>query len=367
MKIKSTLLTLLGCAAAFAGCVQQPAAELNMSELMPEKFERENVISFDGYNNWGTNIVKGKDGKYHAIYSRWLKSRGHLGWVTHSEVAHAVADNLTGPYTHVGMALPPRGNEFWDGDVTHNPHLLEYDGKYYLYYMGNRGSGYWATTADDVMPTMKNPEWWVNRNNQQVGVAVTDDLNGEWTRFDKPLIGIEGTDRMMTSTPTVSQRPDGKFLMAYKYVVPDKRYKNGRVIHVTALSDSPLGPFVDTGKPFITHPTASFAIDDHVEWFQDGRYYCIAKDSRGVMTDHGGGATLLFTSDAEGLDWTLAENELVLAPGPLNWSDGTTTICERTADMPKLYMEDGRPKALIIASLPKDEDDSFVTVIPLKN
>lgn len=233
--------------------------------------------------------------------------------------------------------------------------------------MGNRGSGYWATTPDDYKPVSKDKEWWVNRNNQQIGVAITTDLNGEWQRFDKPLIGVEGTDRMMTSTPTVSRRKDGKFLMAYKYVIPDKKYKNGRVIHVTALSDSPTGPFVDTGKPFITHPTASFAIDDHVEWWQDGRYYCIAKDSRGVMSDHGEGATLLFTSDEEGLDWKLAENELVLAPGNLHWNDGTETECTRTADMPKLYMENGRPKALIIATLPKGEDDSFVTVIPLKN
>lgn len=42
--------------------------------------------------------LKGKNGKYHAIYSLWLKSRGYHGWVTHSEVAHAVSDKLTGPY-----------------------------------------------------------------------------------------------------------------------------------------------------------------------------------------------------------------------------------------------------------------------------
>ncbi|MFI3269846.1 MAG: glycoside hydrolase family protein [Rikenellaceae bacterium] len=363
-----SLSTIAATALLAIGCASTPPAELNIAAMMPEKLDKANVISFEGYNNWGTNIIKGKDGKYHAIYSRWERSRGHHAWVTHSEVAHAVADKLTGPYIHKDMALPARGREYWDGDVTHNPHLIEADGKYYLYYMGNRGSGYWDTKPNDYYPTIKDKEWWVNRNNQQVGVAVADDINGPWTRFDKPLIGVEGTNRMMTSTPTVSRRKDGTFLLAYKYVVPHPKYKNGQVIHVTALSDSPLGPFVDTGKPFITHPTASFAIDDHVEWWEDGRYYCIAKDSRGVMSPHGEGATLLFTSDEEGMDWKLAENgnDLVLAPGTLKWRDGTETECNRTADMPKLYFENGRPMALIIATLPKDSDDSFVTVIPLK-
>ena len=47
----------------------------------------------------------------------------------------------------------------------------------------------------------------------------------------------------------------------------------------------------------------------------------------------------------------------------LHWfCDGTTTSCGRTADMPKLYFEDGRPRALIIATLPKMRM-TFQTVI----
>ena len=343
------------------------AQQLDVAAMMPEKFDKENVISFDEYNNWGTNILKGKDGKYHAIYSRWRRSRGHMAWVTHSEVAHAVSDKLTGPYVFKNMALPARGREYWDGDVTHNPHVIEHEGKYYLYYMGNHGSGYWDNTPNDRHPEMSDKEWWVNRNNQRVGVAVADDLNGVWKRYDKPLIDIDST-QIMTSTPTVSKRPDGKFLLVYKYVTKSpKDHKGAKVIHVTALGDTPLGPFKLTNKPFITHPTAKFALDDHVEWFQDGHYYCIAKDSRGVMSEHGEGATLLYVSDKDGLNWKKAEKELVLAPGKLRWTDGTETLCDRTADMPKLYMENGIPKALIIASLIKDGDDSFVTVIPLDN
>ncbi len=345
---------------------QEPAAELDFTQLLPETFAKANVIEYDDYNNWGTNIVKGKDGKYHAIYSRWPKSRGHMAWVTHSEVAHAVSDKLEGPYVFKDLALPPRGREFWDGDVTHNPHLLEYKGKYYLYHMGNRGSGYWDSTPDDQKPLIKDKEWWVNRNNQRVGLAIADDINGPWRRSSTPLIDIDSTC-IMTSTPTISIRPDGKFLLAYKYVQPgDPKKGKGRVIHVTCLGDSPEGPFVRTNRPFITHPTASFAIDDHVEWYEDGRYYCIAKDSRGVMSEYGEGATLLFVSDEEGLDWRASENYLVLSPGLLKYDDGSQVVCHRTADMPKLYFEDGRLKALIFATLPKNSDDSFVTIVPIR-
>ncbi len=364
--LKRLCLILALCTTAHSCTTErEEIAELNFTEILPDVFDKNNVIDFDGYNNWGTNIVKGKDGKYHAIYSRWERSRGHLAWVTHSEVAHATADKLTGPYTFQNLALPPRGREFWDSDVTHNPHLLEYNGKYYLYYMGNHGSGYWETTADDVMPTMKDDEWWVNRNNQRVGLAIADDLNGEWKRSNKPLIDIDST-KLMTSTPSVSIRPDGKFLMTYKYVLKGNGSKGSKVVHVTALGDSPEGPFIETGKPFITHLTAKFAIDDHVEWYQDGHYYCIAKDSRGVMSEYGEGATLLFKSDAEGLDWEPAENYLVLRPGILKYNDGSVVECERTADMPKLYMEDGKVKALIFATLPKGSNDSFVTITPIE-
>ncbi|WPR71120.1 glycoside hydrolase family protein [Flavobacterium sp. NG2] len=331
---------------------------------LPEKFDKANIIQEKDYNVWGTNILKGKDGKYHAIYSRWLKSRGHLGWVTHSEIAHAVSDKLTGPYVFKNLVLPPRGNKYWDGDCTHNPHVLEYKGKYYLYHMGNHGSGYWDKTADTVMPKYSDPEWWVNRNNQRVGLAVTNDLNGEWTRFEKPLIDVKG-NQMMTSTPTISIRPDGKLLLAYKYVEPNEKFKNGKVIHVTALADAPEGPFVDTRKPFIIHPTANFAIDDHVEWAQNGKYYCIAKDSDGSWSDNPRGSTLLFEADSFGFNWKLSKNFLLLKAGEIKWTDGTITKTERTADMPKLYMENGKPKALIIAILPKDSEISHSLVIPL--
>jgi hypothetical protein len=111
-----SLTILLVCS-----CKPYLEKELIFQELLPEKLDKRNIIQFDDYNVWCNNIIKGKDGKYHMIYSRWLKSRGFDAWVTHSEVAHAVSENLTGPYEFKNLALPPRGNTYWDGDMTHNP------------------------------------------------------------------------------------------------------------------------------------------------------------------------------------------------------------------------------------------------------
>lgn len=350
----------------FACGGREPA--LNLHALLPRKLDKKNIFEEKDFSVWGTNLLRGKDEKYHLIYSRWPKSRGHLAWVTHSEIAHAVSDNLTGPYVFQNVVLPARGNKYWDGDMTHNPHAIEHEGKYYLYYGGNHGSGFWHDTPDDVMPKTDNPEWWVNRNNQRIGLAVAHDLNGPWQRFDQPLVDIsEG--RRMTATPVVSRRPDGRFLMAYKYVTEAEGHWGGKVVHVTALSDSPTGPFVDTGEPFITtdREDVKFATDDHVQWYQDGRYYCIAKDTHNNFTDFPKGSMVLFTSDANGLKWVLAENPLVFEAGEIHWTDGTSIKCQRTCDMPKTYIEDGKMRALIMATLPEGEEVSFSNIIPLKD
>jgi len=49
------------------------------------------------YNIWCGSEIKGDDGKYHLFYSRWPRNLGHIAWVTHSEVAHAVSDSPFGP------------------------------------------------------------------------------------------------------------------------------------------------------------------------------------------------------------------------------------------------------------------------------
>ena len=105
-------------------------------------------FSDTNFNIWCGSAIKSDDGKYQMFYSRWPRKLGHLAWVTHSEVAHAVSDTPFGPWTHHDVALPARGTNFWDGSCTHNPTILRIGKKFYLYYMGNYGDGVVKAVVD---------------------------------------------------------------------------------------------------------------------------------------------------------------------------------------------------------------------------
>jgi hypothetical protein len=51
------------------------------------------------YNIWCGSAVIGPDGQVHLFYSRWPRRLGHLAWVTHSEIARAVAPSPLGPFS----------------------------------------------------------------------------------------------------------------------------------------------------------------------------------------------------------------------------------------------------------------------------
>jgi hypothetical protein len=116
----------------------QDALNLNsMLQPVPESA----VLEMDDWYVWGGSAVRDKEGIYHLLFSRWPRETKMKGWVTHSEIAHAVSKSPLGPYTFQNIALPARGREYWDGEVTHNPTVKCFGNKYYLYYNGNREFG----------------------------------------------------------------------------------------------------------------------------------------------------------------------------------------------------------------------------------
>ncbi len=245
--------------------------DLNFQELI-QPVPRSAKFSNEAFFTWGAGLVKSKtDDKYHLFYSRWPHAYGFRSWVSHSEIAHAVSDSPYGPFEYRDVALAPRAPSYWDGMVTHNPNIHYFNGKYYLYYMGNTGDGRVATTSLN----------FVHRNNQRIGVAVADNLNGPWERLDKPIIDVSpdstAHDALMTSNPSVAQMPDGRFLMIYKAVGKKKAMPfGGPVVHLAAFSDSPIGPFVKQLKPIFTSEKYDFfPAEDPYIWSDNSCIYAI--------------------------------------------------------------------------------------------
>ena len=317
----------------------------------------------DSISIWGGSLVKGDDGLYHMYYSRWKKDLG-WAWVTHSEIAHATSKSPFGPFEFKDVTLPIRGAEFWDGLCTHNPTIHKFNGKYYLYYMGNTGDGVVTGSPGEVKLNVSH------RNNQRIGVAVSNSPNGPWERFNEPLIDVSkdstAMDALMTSNPSITKKPDGGYLMVYKAVGKLKKgVFGGPVVHCVATSESPTGPFKKYDFPIFTAEGHDFPAEDPFIWYQDGKYRAILKDMHGAFTD-AGQALVLFESN-DGFDWKLAKNALV-STLEIKWADGTIQKVDHL-ERPQLFLEKGKPIALLCASDIKDENGilhSFNVQIPIK-
>ncbi len=315
-------------------------------------------FAIDSTYVWGGSLIEGDDGLYHMFYSTWHQKYGWDAWVTHSYVAHAVSASPFGPFKHKDVALPARGAEYWDGSCTHNPNIRKFGDKYYLYYMGNTGDGKYHVGLN-----------YTHRNNQRIGVAVADSPNGPWKRFDKPVIDVSpdstALDALMASNPGVTQGPDGGYLMIYKAV--GKKIKGnfgGPVVICAATSESPTGPFKKYNERiFKPEGDHNFAAEDPHVWYQDGKYRAIVKDMHGAYTDKGQ-ALLLFDSE-DGLNWSLAAKPLVSGI-EINWEGGEVQKV-KLLDRPQLYLEDGKPVALLCAVSPGNpfKEVTFNVQIPL--
>ncbi|MEM7785479.1 MAG: glycoside hydrolase family protein [Planctomycetota bacterium] len=348
-----------------ASAVQQPfdsksrGQDLNFSEMLSLVPEKAKFIDEDFYI-WGGSMVRDEDGICHLFYSRWPRKLGHMAWVTHSEIAHAVSEDPLGPYRFVDVALPVRGKEYWDGLCTHNPTVHRFGNQYYLYYMGNTGDG---------KATVKlNP---IHRNKQRIGVAVAAHPSGPWKRMVHPLIDIspdqDAHDALMVSNPSILQRTDGTYVLIYKAVgKKGKMPFGGPVVHLAATSNSPTGPFEKQSKPLFTAPGVKFPAEDPYIWTGKDRYWAIVNDHKGHFNGTGSDSLALFESN-DGLNWKPAKHPLV-TQRTIRWADGIQQDVHRL-ERPQLWLdENGEPAVLFCAAEEtKQKLHSFNVHLPLKS
>ncbi|SFC02904.1 Glycosyl hydrolases family 43 [Algibacter lectus] len=359
------ILALIGCTdkKSKKALNQTSSVKIENYKIELGKVSPKSVFVSDTMSIWGGSLVKGEDGLYHMFYSQWPKKIG-WEWVNYSIISHAVSKSPFGPFTHKDDALPDRGAQFWDGSTTHNPTVHKFNGKYYLYYMGNTGD-------KEIMSVPGKPKLnWVHRNNQRIGVAVADSPDGPWKRSDSPVLDISSDenshDALMTSNPSVCQMADGKILMVYKAVgKKNKLPAGGPVVHMVAIADSPVGPFKKYPDPIFTFEGETFPAEDPYIWYQDGKYRAIVKRMKHI--GHKRIFSLVHYDSEDGIKWDQGKY-FEISDRTVVWEDGKTTKFEHL-ERPQVFMENGEPIALLCAADSLDVNNvrhSFNIQIPLK-
>jgi alpha-L-fucosidase len=331
---------------------QEQGQDLDLAgRLLP--VTENNILRTEGYFNWGASIVKGPDGSYHLFYSRWKKEYRFTGWLTHSEIAHAVSDNPAGPWEYVETVLRGRGKGHWDAITAHNPKIKYFEGKYYLYYCAtNMGSA--PYTEADLVETAQtgysHPNWKILRPNQRTGVAVAQSLSGPWTRMDRPLIEPSGPITTLTVNPAIDRGPDGRYYLVVKGDKPNEtRFIRNQAV---AISDSPAGPFEIQPRPVIDY----IDTEDMSIWYDATR-----SNFFGIFHSNEEGRFIGLVQSSDGIHWEKAGNYHLMKKR-VRMIDGTYLQPDRL-ERPFVYAENGSPQVLSLAA--RDGDESYTIFIPM--
>ncbi|MBC2603427.1 glycoside hydrolase family protein [Puniceicoccus vermicola] len=320
----------------------KPSQFATLFKRGPEAYGEDQCFREEGWHVWCGSILEDpKDGKFHLYYSRWPVSEGYDAWGTHSEIAHAVGDSLVGPFTYVETIFQREKNSSrWDAHCFHNVTVKAFGGRYFLYYMGNRGDG----------------DWWNHRNNQRIGVAVADSPSGPWHRQSQPVIDVSpgAWDGLMVSNPTVADAGDGRFLMIYKGVAEGTMPFGGRVLHGLAWSDRPDGPFVKEPYPIFDYKNADFGFEDPFLWREGRSFYCLVKDMGGTLSPSGETELLLLQSE-DGIHWSPSKPLQVLGRRLEN-RNGKTIAFERV-ERPHFFQDSRGTLTLLVAVKPEDPEE----------
>lgn len=168
---------------------------------------------------WCGSVIKGEDGQLHMFASMWEKTVPfEPNWLTNSMVVHATSSTPAGPFTYKGNVLPPRGAQYWDGMMTHNPTVHRCRDKFLLFYTGTT----YQADRPSTQPVSRELRFEA-RSNQRIGMAVAPSPNGPWTRPDSPCLDVrpEHWDSFLTTNPAPCVLANGEIHLLYKSASSD--------------------------------------------------------------------------------------------------------------------------------------------------
>ncbi|PWD99747.1 glycoside hydrolase family protein [Marinilabilia rubra] len=324
---------------------------------------------------WGGSVLKGKDGKYHMLYSTWECGDSippfTNSWLLHSKIAYAISDYPDHGFKFQKIVLKGKALEgdslAWDAQTVHNPHLKKFNGKYYLYYVGSADPGPQPKGSKGEKVSKRNRV----QQSQKIGViefeSFEDLLSGNFKRPDQPLLSPrtrvkpdnvvnpsrEGTqpkpDNPIVVNPSVVQRPsDGKYLLYFKGNIYDPHWKG---VHGVAISNSPTGPFEPLDKIIFDIKLENGKIasaEDPFVWYhkENSKFYAVFKDFSGKITGKEPGLAILESLD--GMRWTTPPNPFFMKKEVL-LKNGDTIKVNRLERPQFLLKKNGNPLVLYCA------------------
>jgi len=339
------LICIFGCTS-----VQDTSEALNIHQLI-QPLSKEGIFRDTAYYNWGGSIIKGDDGNYHLFYSRWKREYTFAGWLTFSEIAHAVSNKPTGPWRYHETVLQGSGKGNWDEITAHNPKIKYFEGKYYLYYIATNFAGK-DYTNQTLMATngksLADENRRLLRENQRTGVAISNSLHGPWRRLDHPIIEPSGPIVTLTVNPAITKGTDNHYYLIVKGDKPNetKFIRNQSI----AIATTPIGPFKMQPNPVI----GNLDTEDVSMWYDE-------KQSKFYAVFHAHTFIGLMTS-TDGLNWEKAKHYNITNKKVL--LEDSTFLSPDRMERPFVYVENGRPMVLCLAV--KKGDDSYTISIPLE-
>ncbi|AWB65288.1 glycosyl hydrolase family 43 [Saccharobesus litoralis] len=322
--------------------------DLGAYNIVESKFSQaltngKRILQEKNWNVWGISPIKGDDGKIHVFFSRWRGTHGR--WLSHSEIAHAVADKPEGPYKVLGTVLTGRGGEHWDADTIHNPTIQKVGDKYALFFIGNnlkRAADYDGHHA----------------STQRIGLALSDSLYGPFVRVsDDPILDISQDknqwDSYLTTNPALLQHPNGEYWLYYK--AWDKYNDNMRKMGVAIAKDI-KGPYTKHPKnPLVSFSSIKKQVEDAYVYHSGNKFYMIMRDM-GVIHPHVG----LMLDSYDGINWSKPK---------LGYRTNTYFLPDEQKvermERPQVLMENGKPKYLFLALMGGEYKTSTAFVLEI--
>lgn len=315
-----------------------PFAQTNefASRLLPAQLD--GGLRMDGYWVWCGSVIKGDDGKYHMFASRWPNTTPFSPyWLTNSEVVHAVSDTPGGPYKFSDVTLPARGEQYWDGQMTHNPAIRKYKDTYLLYYTGTTYTG--KRPGPDFLIGETHEKKLEAHIGEKIGLATSKSPYGPWKRLDKPILDTRpGTwEQYLVSNAAPVVLKDGRVLLYYKGVTKLRVHAIGLAVadrfdgEYKRAYDEPLNMGIGAEDPFI--------------WVEKGKYKALMLDhERKYSKDK----EIFYATSDDGIRWQVPGEGIAISKNVL-WADGKVRRVNST-ERPHVLIENGKPTYVFFAT-----------------